>query len=431
MLGRFKEHLKNTFPDIGQKKLLIACSGGLDSMVLAHLTKTCDLNIALAHCNYKLRGKASDLDEALVKDWAQSNNTPFFSKNFDLQNQSGSIQLKARELRYGWFKELLESEGFDKILTAHHADDKLETFLINLSRGTGLEGLSGIPQNNFFLYRPLLPFTKDEILAYAEASGIKWREDESNSGTKYLRNQLRHNVIPSLKETNTSFLTNFNQTQTYLGLSGQLLKNYENELKERLFKKDGEEIYIAISALKKLHPLNGYLYLLFKTYGFTQWTDLKGLLDGQSGKEIQSTTHRLIKNRESLILSVLSKKASEEYEFNEGEHRWSCPIQFLIEEVDAIEEHQSNSVYVDKEKLAFPLKLRKWRVGDYFYPLGLMGRKKISKFFKDEKYSVVQKEAQWLLLSNDKIVWVLGKRLDDRFKVSSGTKAILKLTWLS
>ncbi|MEM1258153.1 MAG: tRNA lysidine(34) synthetase TilS [Bacteroidota bacterium] len=429
MLDSFKNHIARTFPFLGNGKLLIACSGGVDSMVLAHLVKECCFSFSLAHCNYKLRGDASDLDEELVKRWSLENGKQFFSKTFDLRQEEGSIQLKARNLRYDWFQELVTNEGFDHVLTAHHSDDNLETFLINLSRGTGLDGLTGIPPLNRNIVRPLLPFAKGDILNYAELAGIPWREDDSNTEPKYLRNRIRHEIVPKLVELTPSFLSNFQQTLRHLNSNGQILDAYGDELRTKCFIPSRDSFHISIAELKKLKPLEGYLFLLFKSFGFTQWKDLADLLDAQSGKEIRSNSHRIIKNREHLILAPVVSPSSKEYEISGVEVEWNGPVHLKMERVSVLGANGSNIIYVDKEKLNYPLKLRKWKIGDYFYPLGMDGKKKLSKFFKDGKYSTIQKEGQWLLCSGSDIVWVMGKRMDNRFKVDRQTKEILKLSW--
>ena len=431
MLDKLNSHIETHFPFLKKKGLLLACSGGLDSMVLAHLLLDNGYNFSIAHCNYKLRAKDSDKDEEFVAAWATKNRIKAFFKTFDLSHETGSIQLKARELRYHWFQKLVTTKGFDHILTAHHLDDDLETFLINLSRGTGLDGLRGIPRKNQDIIRPLLTFSKAEILEFATANGITWREDLSNKDVKYLRNEIRHEIVPKLKELNPTFLSNFQQTQEYLDYSSQLLENYKEELKAKLFTETDGEIHIPISELDKLNPLNGYLHLLFRDFGFTQWEDLTHLLTAQSGKEVQSRTHRMIKDRDSLILAPIAKFKEKVFLLTEDENHIKEPLQLRMDAVDVIGTFSPNVIYVDKEKLNYPLKLRKWKIGDYFYPFGMEGRKKLSKFFKDEKYTTLQKESQWLLCSGDKIVWVLGKRLDDRFKVTGVTKEILKFTWVS
>jgi tRNA(Ile)-lysidine synthase len=400
-------------------------------MVLAHLALQCQFNFSLAHCNYKLRSEDSDLDEALVTAWSSENNIELFVKTFDLSEEKSSIQLTARNLRYAWFGQLMNTEGFDYVLTAHHADDAMETFFINLSRGTGLDGLTGIPQKNERIVRPLLPFQKKEILDFAKSQNIPWREDESNTSLNYVRNGIRLQIVPKFTEINPSFPKSFGRTLEYLGLSNQVLRNYAEELKKRLFLAHEDGIHISIQELKKLTPLQGYLFVLFSTYGFTQWEDIIEILDAQSGKAIRSNSHRIIKDRETLILTPVVESNYEEHLIHKHEIVWNGPIILNIEKVSAMNTSLPNTIYVDKETLNYPLKLRKWKIGDYFYPLGLNGRKKVSKFFKDEKYSTVQKENQWLLCSESDIVWVLGKRLDERFKVTDQTKEILKFTWVS
>jgi len=431
VLDKFKNHVSNTFAFLGESRLLIACSGGVDSMVLAHLAGECKFEFALAHCNYKLRGQDSDLDQELVSSWGQERKIEVHSKTFDLSDETNSIQLKARQYRYDWFLSLLSTENFDFILTAHHADDSMETFFINLSRGTGLEGLTGIPQKNEHIVRPLLPFSKKEILGFAQSEAIPWREDESNTELKYVRNRIRHEIVPRFLEINPSFFSNFTRTQEHLGHSAQLLEKYAVELRTRWFVEDEDAFYVPISELKSLKPLKGYLHLLFSDFGFTQWNDMVDLLTAQSGKAIQSKTHRLIKDRENLILAPLPVLDEEAHTIQENEHNWQGPVELRFDKANLLENSSAKAVYVDKETLNYPLKLRKWKIGDYFYPLGMNGRKKVSKFFKDEKYSTVEKENQWLLCSQSDIVWVLGQRLDERFKVTEKTKEILKITWVS
>lgn len=428
MLDRFQKHISISFPFLSERKLLLACSGGVDSMVLAHLTEACGFNFSLAHCNYKLRGRDSDKDEKFVRSWADERGIKVYTKTFDLEHYSGSIQLKAREYRYNWFKNLLSLENFHHILTAHHGDDAMETFFINLSRGTGLDGLTGIPARNKHIIRPLLPFSKQEILTFAKKNEVNWREDRSNKETKYIRNRIRHHVIPQFEGIHPEFSSNFKLTQHHLRLSGDLLRNYADLLRTKLFVEVTEGFQIAISELKQLHPLKGYLHLLFKDFGFVQWKDVENLLRAQSGKSIQSKTYRLIKDREILLLSPIVSQPPLEYQLQENDQHILEPFDLKLEDGDHIEALGPTIIYVDKEKLNYPLKLRKWKIGDYFYPFGMKGKKKLSKFFKDEKYNALKKENQWLLCSGDAIVWVVGERMDDRFKITKMTKEIIKLT---
>ncbi|NNJ88373.1 MAG: tRNA lysidine(34) synthetase TilS, partial [Eudoraea sp.] len=298
MFTAFRDHIEKNFPQLLSKPGIVACSGGVDSVVLAHLCTQTGMQISLAHCNFRLRGSDSEEDELFVKKLAEQLDIPQFITHFDTNEYAAahklSIQMAARELRYQWFAELMDKEELSWVLTAHHLDDSLETFLINLSRGTGIEGLSGIPPDSNGIIRPLLAFSRAEILQYAREQGIKWREDSSNEETKYLRNKIRHELVPVLKELHPTFLENFRKTQVFLSESAQILSDYTAQLKENLFVPYHQGYKISISSLQELDPLRGYLYELFKEYGFHSWNVMEALLTAMSGKEIHSKTHRLI-----------------------------------------------------------------------------------------------------------------------------------------
>lgn len=434
MLEQFKNQIENKFSFLKESKLLVAISGGIDSVVLTHLCHQLDLNIALAHCNFNLRGKESDADEEFVLQLAENLDLEVFIENFDTENFAKdnklSIQMAARELRYNWFEELSEQLGFDYILTAHHADDNLETFLINLSRGTGLEGLTGIPAINNKLVRPLLPFSREAIETYVKVKKLKWREDSSNTSTKYLRNKLRHDVIPVLKDVNPQLLLNLNNTLENLQESNYIIADAITKFYEHVvsISEDKKSVRLNIKEIKTYNYPKAYLYEFLKRKGFTQWEDILHLLDAQSGKQVFSKTHRLIKNREHLLLSEINKGESKPISISEKNKKIETPFGVLFfDEADSISEKQNNSIYVDKDKLNFPLIIRKREEGDVFYPLGMTGKKKLSKYFKDEKLSLLDKENVWLLCSGDDIVWVINKRADNRFKVTKNTKHILKI----
>nr|WP_293295123.1 tRNA lysidine(34) synthetase TilS [Allomuricauda sp.] len=435
MFLKFKEHIAKNLPLLKDKRLLLACSGGLDSMVLAHLCLGLGLDIELAHCNFKLRGAESNGDEDFVRNSGRQWGVQVHVKHFETEeyarNHGISIQMAARDLRYQWFTEILDNTSCGYVLTAHHADDSLETFLINLSRGTGLDGLSGIPEINGKVIRPLLPFSQKELLGYAKSENINWREDSSNASTKYLRNKIRHQIVPLLKELHPTFLQNFLRTQNNLGQSNGILKNSILELKDRVFQPWKGDIKIRIEDLRQLDPLDAHLYGLFNDFGFTEWDDVKGLLSAESGKQVFSRTHRMVKDRDCLILSKLQSNAGQSYYVHIADTRIDRPVKLLLEDVRCIDERAKNVVFLDKEKLNFPLVLRNWINGDYFYPFGMKGKKKVSKFFKDEKMDLVSKEKQWLLCSDNKIVWVVGKRADERFKVDDSTRKILKITQIT
>jgi tRNA(Ile)-lysidine synthase len=435
MLLNFKKHINKNLPVLAKSKLLIAVSGGIDSVVLAHLSKALNLNFALAHCNFNLREDESDTDEKFVLELANQLDVEIFTQNFDTEayakEQKLSIQMSARALRYAWFQELATQLNFDYILTAHHADDNLETFLINFTRGTGLNGLTGIPTFNENIARPILPFSREDIEAFAKKEQIKWREDSSNSSRKYLRNKLRHEVIPILKEINPQLLDSFQNTVANLNDTADIVEeSLDAVLKRAITTIDNKGITFKIIQFKKLNNPKAYLFEMFKDYGFTQWNDMVDLLDAQSGKQLLSDTHRLIKDREYLILTDLNSKEQTEDSFSisEDDNNIETPLGILIfETIETISITSKYSIYTDINKLKFPLQLRLWKEGDSFQPLGMKGKKKVSKYLKDEKSSLIEKENTWVLTSDNNIVWIVGKRADERFRVTDSTKEIIKI----
>lgn len=434
LFHQFNKHITEHLSFLKDKKLLLALSGGVDSVVLANLCVQLKLDVAFAHCNFNLRAEESDTDEAFVTNLANQLNTKLFVKLFNTKHYAEqhklSIQLAARELRYNWFYELAEQFQFDYILTAHHADDALETFLINLSRGTGLQGLTGIPEINHKTVRPLLPFSRDSIVAFAKQTHLKWREDSSNASTKYMRNALRHNVIPNLKKSTPQFLAHFQNTLEYLNASQQILTAHiSNVVKSCITKQEGQTIYFDVLKLKQLQPQKAYLYHIFNSYQFTDWKAISNLLHTQSGKQVFSATHSLTKHRGFLIVSKLQKTEFTPVLIFENTQKISINNSLIcIDEVKKIQEIDSSVIFVDKSKIKYPLKIRKWQKGDYFCPFGMQGSKKLSKYFKDEKLSVIDKENILLLCSDNNIVWVINYRLDNRFKVSNTTNSILRIS---
>lgn len=402
-------------------------------MVLAHLCYACGMDFVVAHCNFQLRDAESDKDEVFVRELATSLGkkilvTRFSTMEYVIRHKS-TVQIAARELRYAWFSGLMEEHGLKTLVTAHHADDSLETFLINLSRGTGLEGLLGIPAKTDTISRPLLVFSRDEIMGYAKDQNLAWREDASNADTKYVRNNIRHNIVPYLKELHPTFLDNFLRTQQHLADTATLTQTHIRQIRQQLFVIEGNVEKVKVSSLLDLEPTKTYLFHFFKDYGFTQWDDVYGLLTANSGKEVHSGTHRLLRDREYLMLKESSGNDRLVYPIMENQGVMDAPIRLKLEQVDSLGETFPNILYVDKETLKYPLLVRKWEKGDYFYPFGMKGRKKVSKFFKDSKMDTFSKEGQWLLCSDNKIVWVIGKRPDDRFKVRDRTTKILRITW--
>ncbi|REH46343.1 tRNA(Ile)-lysidine synthase [Tenacibaculum gallaicum] len=436
MLQELATHINEQFPFLKEKKLLIAISGGVDSVVLTHLLHKLQFNISLAHCNFQLRREESDLDEVFVKRLGKNLNIQTFTTNFNTNEYATknklSTQLAARELRYDWFDKLNQKNTFDYTLTAHHADDNLETFIINLSRGTGLEGLTGIPSVNKNVVRPLLIFSREEILNFAKQNNIEWREDKSNAETKYVRNKIRHQITPALKELNPSFLDNFNKTIGYLKESQQIVIDKIEEITNEIVSKEGDLLKINIEKLLKLSNPKAYLYQLLKPYKFTEWNDVYNLVYAQSGKQILTKFYTLLKDRDFLLLLRTNEKSSFEDEYfiiREENKEITAPIKLLLKRVQKKTNADNKSIYVDNELLNFPLKLRRWKSGDFFYPKGMLGRKKVSKYFKDEKISIVNKNKIWLLCSSkNEIIWIVGKRQDRRFLPTENTTKLLKIS---
>lgn len=428
MLQRFKEHIENEFPFLKDTKLLLAISGGVDSVVLFDLLSHLNYKISLAHCNFKLREKESDLDEEFVIKLSQKSSNQIFTEDFDTvlfaKKNKLSTQIAARQLRYTWFDELLKKHQFDYLLTAHHADDNLETFLINLTRGSGLEGFTGIPKINGNIIRPLLPFSREEIVNYAKENQLEWREDASNASTKYTRNKIRHQVVPILKEINPNLLETFSNTVHHLQESQQIIDDKVAQISKNIISKDSQLIKIDIKKVLQLSDPKAYLYQLLKKYHFTEWNDVYDLLSAQSGKQIFSKTHRLLKDRDFLLLSnnVISNTI-ETFLIHENQLEIKEPIHLIFEEVLEKTTESKQTIYVDKDLLKYPLLVRKWKNGDYIYPVKMQGKKKVSKYFKDEKFSLVDKEKTWLLCNgNNEVIWIINHRQDNRFVEKNNLK---------
>ena len=429
MIQKFKKHITKEFPFLKDTKLLIAISGGLDSVVLFHLLHKLNYDVSLAHCNFKLRGKESDLDEEFIKNLNQISANQIFTIIFDTEKYAKehklSTQIAARELRYNWFQKLITEHKFDYVLTAHHADDNLETFLIHLTRGSGLDGFTGIPKVNGNIVRPLLAFSRKEILNYAKDHDIEWREDASNASNKYIRNKIRHQVLPVLKEINPSILDSFATTLENLQESKQIIEDRIENIASEVLEKEANFIKIDIEKIKELSSSKAYLYQLLKSYHFTEWNDVYDLLNAQSGKQVFSKTHRLLKDRDVLILSKIDLSNSIEMAFQIEEEitEITNPIHLTFKEVIEKSTENKQTIYVDKDLLKYPLMLRKWEKGDYIYPLGMQGKKKLSKYFKDEKFSLIDKENTWLLCNaENQIMWIINHRQDRRFVKNKNLK---------
>lgn len=429
LIEHFQEHWSklNLSPD---KKLLIAVSGGIDSMVLCDLCLKSNLQFSIAHCNFQLRAQASDLDQKFIEDYSKQNKLELFTKQFDVEkyksNKNVSVQMAARELRYEWFEELLNKYSFDYLLTAHHLNDSLETFIINLTRGTGIGGLLGIKEVNHKIIRPLLPFSKMQIRQYAIRNRLKWRVDQSNASLNYIRNKIRHQITPILEELHPNFLSNFNTSIENVNGDWQLIQNHIDSVKRDLFVTTENTIEISIEGLKKLNPLENYLFHLFYNYGFNYPNEIKKLIHSDQNGEIKSKKFRLIKNRSQLIIISLNEVQIKDEIILDVPEVIEKPL-YLKVSVSNERDVNADETF-DFNKLRLPLRLRKAKTGDFFYPIGMKGSKKVSKFFKDEKFSKLDKENAWLLVdADDDVLCILGKRMDDRFKITGNTQKFLNI----
>jgi len=416
-------------------KILLTVSGGIDSMVMLHLFHKNGFNIAVAHVNFQLRGSESDGDEQLVKKICAQFSIPFFSKQVDTRSyalqHSLSTQMAARELRYAWFNELTHQHHFDFVATAHHVNDSIETVLLNFVRGSGMEGYDGIAVKNKNIIRPLLFAMRNEIEIYAQQNKIEWREDSSNASDDYSRNFIRHNVVPLLKEINPSLENSFQDAvEKILGASE--LGNLGLRTWEEKFKTEKENvIFFSKKGFENFENTAGLLWNLVKQYGFNidQCKNIINALSGQSGKRFSSTDFELIVDREHLIISKHENELSEVLiEKNQLEAHLGKSI-LKITSLDKVELSDNNSIaLLDADKIQFPLKWRKWKSGDYFFPLGMNHKKKLSDFFIDQKISVAEKETITVLESANEIVWVVGYRIDERFKILGTTKRVIQFS---
>jgi tRNA(Ile)-lysidine synthase len=433
MILQFKKHLDDNFPFLKTKRFFLAISGGIDSMVMMHLFQQLNYRFAILHCNFQLRGKESDADLVFIQDYADSFDIPwsfghFKTKAYAKENKL-SIQMAARELRYDWFNLQLNDKQFAYVLTAHQADDDLETFLINLSRGTGLEGLIGIPNTNQNILRPMLPFSRLEIEEYAKKNNIRWREDSSNETDKYLRNNIRHNITPLLKELNPSFSKSFQATLKHLQQAQSLVEDATILIYNLIVTDEDDVKKFNIVELKRLPNFEAYLYQWLSPFGFSAWDDIYSLIDAQSGKQILSNDYRILKDRNYLILSPKNKKLEpNSYLINANQKEVKKPIKLSFSEVSTLSSTLNNAIFVDAKKLKYPLELRLWDEGDSFQPFGMNGNtKKVSKFLKDQKITLFDKEKIWLLCSDNQVVWIVGLRADERFKTDETTTKILQI----
>lgn len=446
--GKFLQFWKQNFNfSVADCKLLLAVSGGIDSVVMTDLFYNEGFDFAIAHCNFKLRNEESERDEAFVIELSRKYNKKIFTQSFATEEYAAekkiSIQEAARELRYNWFSEIRHqwsgTNSLTYISTAHNADDNIETSLMFFLRGSGIHGLTGIKEfdKERKIIRPILFATREEILMYAKENNIGWVEDSSNLTNKYTRNFLRNKLIPLIKDFFPDVKNNITNNINRFKEIEQLYNYSIEQYKKKLFEYKGKEIHIPVLKLQKIKQLNTIIWEIIKEYNFhtQQIEEIKKLLIADNSSYIQSSTHRVIKNRNWLIIvpnkteeasHILIEKENTQIKFKQG------ILQFEQHQTTNYKLQTANNIaQLDARHIEFPLLLRKCKQGDYFYPLGMQKKKKINRFFIDQKLSSTEKEKVWVLESNGKILWVVGYRIDDRFKIISTTKEVLKIALVS
>jgi len=441
LLQQFKEFIVKENLFLPADKLLLAVSGGLDSVVLADLCHKAGFDFTIAHCNFQLRGEESIRDEDFVRQLGKRYNKEVLVKHFDTktyasQNKVG-MQVAARELRYAWFYELLgEDKSLHYLITAHHLDDNIETMLMNLFKGTGPAGLRGMLPRQDKLIRPLLFASREIIHQYAMANQLSWAEDSSNSTDDYSRNYFRHQVIPLIEKIYPGAVNNLGEN---LSRFRDIERLYQQSIafnKKKLLVPKGNEIHIPVLKLKKTGALSSVLYEITKAYGFSsaQVGEIISLLDSETGKYIESATHRIIKNRQWLIIAPQNNSESNTILVEQSGTKTVFPGGILSvsssgnKHETIVPSKDTNTACIDAMAVQFPMLLRKWKEGDYFYPLGMQKKKKLARFFIDLKLSKTEKESIWVIESARKIIWVVGHRIDDRFKLKPSTQQQLRIT---
>lgn len=432
---QFQEFIARQALFTAQKTVLAALSGGKDSVLLAHLLKSSGYNFALAHCNFRLRGAEAQRDQDFTANLARTLQVPFFLTEFNTADFAAenhiSIQMAARELRYNWFEKICAEQNFDVIATAHHQNDAIETVLLNLTRGTGIAGMHGILPKNGRLVRPMLFLSRENIDQVCAEEKLDFVEDSSNNSIKYARNKIRLEVVPKLKEINPKLERTFEQNLERFRQLEQLLEHDLKLLRDTVFIDLKSETRIKISDIKNLHPQQLLLFGLLREFNFSEQVvkDLLLSLEKHSGKIFESPSHQIILDRQEIIVQPKKTPIKEVLLISEDQHEVSFQgfkLKLLHDESPLIVKNNPLATSADAEKLMFPLTVRNWQTGDYFYPLGMNHKQKLSDFFVQQKVPLNQKSRIPLLVNgNQEIIWIAGFRLDDRYKVGSGTKKVV------
>ena len=441
MIPVFKQYIIDHDLFNPKDNILLTVSGGMDSRLMVELFSRAEFRFGIAHCNFQLRGKEANRDEQFVKDVALRLNAPYYSIRFDTHEYAEknkiSIQMAARELRYQWFEKIREQNHYDYIALAHNKDDLEETFFINLTRGTGIRGLSGIKAKNNKLVRPILFASRATIQLYLKKHGLSYVEDSSNAEIKYLRNRIRHKIIPEFEKLQPEFRKNLDKTIYHLSETYNLLLDVIQKKKQELVKEKDNKVYINKAKLQELKYNKAYLFEFLRPYGFpsTILHNILTSLNSSSGKQFFSENYRLVTDRDYLIISKRKKTGSEHYIIDSQETHLEHPVRIRIKKIENNPDYRppvTNYIAsINADKIKFPLILRKWQKGDRFIPFGMKHSKKLSDFFIDLKLSLPDKEDVWLLTSENKILWIIGYRTDDRYKITKLTKNILQFKLLT
>lgn len=449
LLLKFQEYILQQNLFSAKDHLLLAVSGGADSIVLTDLCYNAGYQFSIAHCNFQLRGEESDADELFVKSLGEKYNVQVRVRRFDTKQYAAenkvSIQEAARVLRYDWFEELINEDLLaaqpamlhpDRfhVLTAHHADDNIETLLMYFFRGTGLHGLTAIPAAYGHIKRPLLSLTKEEILVYAKDHQLHFREDSSNSSSKYTRNFLRNELIPAISKVYPQVKENLNDNINRFKEIEKLYQLSTQVIIKKLCRQKGAEVHIPVKQLRQYNNL-ALIYEIIHPYGFSekQVDEVLKLSESESGKYIDSPalSYRIIKHRHWLIVSPVQSTEAANIVIEENAKNILFTGGSLVLKKTAastaLVASSAETASLDADKIVFPLLLRTWKAGDYFYPLGMRKKKKLARFFIDLKMSKTEKEKIWVIESNQKIIWIVGQRIDDRFKISPSTKQMLQI----
>jgi tRNA(Ile)-lysidine synthase len=441
MLNEFNKFISDNNLINQDERILLAVSGGIDSMIMAHLFQQTDFRTGIAHCNFCLRAGESDKDEELVRNFAAARNIPFYTIRFETKSfakKNGiSIQMAARELRYTWFEKIRKENLFDKISVAHNLNDNIETLIINLIRGTGITGLTGMKPATNRIIRPILFATRQDIISYCNQNKIGYREDKSNSDTKYARNKIRHKVIPVLKEINPSIENTLNETAERFSGINEIVSDYISMIRASVSEQKGEFNIFNISLLSTYLHNKTILFELFRQYSVTNVmiNDLIAVVNGRTGGRLITGTHRIIKNRKELIISQENNKNKSSSEIRNIDELRKVPFIESVQSLDITPDFgipgENWVACLDAEKIEFPLVIRKWEAGDYFYPLGMNQKKKLSDYFIDKKYSGFDKENILILESGGQIIWIIGDRIDNRFRINKSSKKALIIKTVS